>query len=85
MRRQRHDLLSHDPGWTPLGEEKGNAFGQALRDAVKAAKPRTSGRNIYRLIEGQEVSLHQGKAKAAHETVSVLPSGVRVVDRRRVR
>jgi len=56
----------------------------ALRDAVEAARPRTSSRNLYFLVEGEAVSLHRGKAAAVHETVEILPSGVRVVDKRRV-
>ena len=84
--RQRHNLLSQDPGWTPLDEEHGNAFGQALRDAVNASKPRTSGRNIFRLIEGEHVSLCQTPSvEALAEVVEVLPSGLKVRDRRRIR
>jgi hypothetical protein len=85
-RQRRHDLLSHDPGWTPLDEEKGSAFGQALRDAVEAARPPSSSRNIFRLVEGEHVPLNrQGKAAEACETVEVLPCGAVCTDRRRVR
>jgi hypothetical protein len=86
-RQRRHDLFSHDRGWTPLDEEKGSAFGQALRDAVKAATPKMSARNVYRLVEGQAVSIHQGHRQAAEacETVEILPSGTHVTDKRRVR
>jgi hypothetical protein len=82
MRRQRRD----NAGWEPLGEEKGNAFGQALRDAVTAGTPKTSNRNIFRLVEGENVSLCQTPSvEALAEVVEVLPSGLKVRDRRRIR
>jgi hypothetical protein len=87
MRRQRRHDLRSEHGWEPLGEqEEGNTFGQALRDAVKAATPKTSGRNIVRLGE-RDVLREQGHQRPAeaYETVETLPCGAVCTDRRRVR
>jgi hypothetical protein len=81
--RPRQDLQGH-PGWEPLDEEKGNAFGQALRDAVTAARPKTSARNVCRLLQGEAVSLQQGQAAETVETVTMLENGTKITDRRRV-
>jgi hypothetical protein len=82
--RRRHDLRSDDPGWEPLAGEASPLL-RALQAAMHAAAE-TSARNVFRLVEEQEVSLQQGKAAAeAYERVEILPSGLRVVDRRRVR
>jgi hypothetical protein len=80
--RQRERAWRSDPG-APWGEEQGKAFGRALHAAGVAARPRTPGRNIVRLVEGAEVHVRQPVVEASAEVVQGLPSGLTVTDRRR--